>query len=141
MPGNGKQANWLLGLVGAVGGAALGYFAFFLLARQDIYGLVLPGALLGLGCGALSAGKTNVLGIVCGVLALLLGVFTEWQFQPFIPDESFGFFITHLQDLKSITLVLIAAGGLFGFWFGRGREGGVWPRRSKRVVESERPAK
>jgi hypothetical protein len=129
-----------VGLVGAVAGAAIGYWGFFELAHQGFYGLILPGALLGLGCGALSGGKSNALGIVCGVLAALVGIFTEWRFAPFIVNESFAYFITHVHELKSMTLILIAAGGLFGYWFGRGRAGGVWPRRSKHVVvEAHRP--
>jgi hypothetical protein len=133
MTDNTQRANLPLGLVGALGGAVVGYFTFFLLARLGYYALVLPGALLGIGCGALSGGKANVLGIVCGSLALLAGIFTEWRFAPFNKDHSFAYFITHVGDLGTVTLVSIAAGGLFGFWFGRGREGGAWPRRAKKV--------
>jgi len=142
MPENFKLVNWLLGLVGAVGGAAIGYFGFFVLERQGFYGLILPGSLLGLGCGALSGGKSNALGIVCGVLGALVGIFTEWRFDPFMVNDSFGYFITHLHERQSTTLVLMAAGGFFGYWFGRGRAGGVWPRRSKPVAaEAQRPPK
>jgi hypothetical protein len=73
------------------------------------------------------------LGVVCGVLATLLGIVTEWRFFPFIADGSFGYFVAHLHDLKMTTLVSIAVGGLFGFWFGRGREGGVWLRRASKA--------
>lgn len=125
---NVKNANWPLGLLGAVAGGAVGYFAFFLLARQGLYAMVLPGALLGLGCGALSGGKSNVLGVVCGLLGVLLGVFTEWRFAPFAADESFSFFVTHLKDVRTMALVMIALGGLFAFWFGKGRERRIWPR-------------
>lgn len=125
---NVKTANWPLGLLGAVGGGAVGYFAFFLLARQGLYAMVLPGALLGLGCGALSGGKSNVLGVVCGLLGVLLGVVTEWRFAPFAADESFSFFVTHLKDVRTMALVMIALGGLFAFWFGKGRHGGVCKR-------------
>jgi hypothetical protein len=133
MPDNTKSFNLQLGLVGALGGVVVGYFAFFLLARLGFYGLVLPGALLGIGCGALSGGKANLLGIACGLLAVLAGVFTEWRFAPFNKDDSFAYFVTHVGDLGTLTLASIAAGGLFGFWFGRGREGGAWPRRAKQV--------
>ena len=131
MPENESVTNWVLGVAGAIAGGLLGYFAFFLLARQGLYAMVLPGALLGLGCGSLSGIKSNVLGIVSGLLAVLLAVFTEWRFAPFVDDGSFGYFISHVHNLKSMTLIMIAVGGLFSFWFGRGREGGVWIRRSK----------
>ncbi len=123
--------NWLLGVVGGIVGGAIGYFAFFLIARQGFYAIVLPGALLGLGCGFLSGIQSNALGVVCGLVALLLGFFTEWRFAPFIVDDSFAYFITHVHDLKSITLIMIALGGFCGFWFGKGRAGGVGPRRSE----------
>ena len=123
--------NWLLGIVGGIVGGAIGYFAFFLIARQGLYAIVLPGALLGLGCGRLSGIQSNALGVVCGLVALLLGFFTEWRFFPFIVDGSFAYFITHVHNLKFITLIMIAVGGLFGFWFGKGRAPGVGPRRSE----------
>jgi hypothetical protein len=56
---------------------------------------------------------------------VLLGLFTEWRFAPFIADSSFGYFITHIHDLSIITLIMITIGGLCGFWFGMGREEGV----------------
>ncbi|HEV8000724.1 MAG TPA: hypothetical protein VGP63_12645, partial [Planctomycetaceae bacterium] len=133
MPSTAKNPNWFLALAGAIAGFAVGYAAFWLLVRLGIYGLVLPGALLGLGCGALSGGNSNRIGIVCGALALVAGILTEWRFAPFRADASLGFFLAHVQDLSTLTLVTIAGGGLFGFWFGRGREGGVWPRRVRKV--------
>ena len=126
-----NTTNWLLGIVGGIVGGAIGYFAFSLIASQGFYAIVLPGALLGLGCGFLSGITSNALGVVCGLVALLLGFFAEWRFAPFIVDDSFVYFITHVHNLKSITLIMIVAGGLFGFWFGKGRAPGVGPRRSE----------
>ena len=127
-----RTVDWLRGLAGAVGGGVLGYFAFFFLADRGLYAMVLPGALVGLGCGLLSGIKSNALGVVCGVVALLLGIVLEWRFAPFNADSSFAYFITHLHHLRSSTLVLIALGGLMGYWFGRGREGGALFRRRNR---------
>ena len=131
MAENVNTTNWLLGIVGGIVGGAIGYFAFSLIASQGFYAIVLPGALLGLGCGRLSGIQSNALGVVCGLVALLLGFFTEWRFAPFIVDGSFAYFITHVHNLKSITLIMIAAGGFCGFWFGKGRAPGVGPRRSE----------
>ncbi len=114
MAENVNTTNWLLGIVGGIVGGAIGYFVFFLIARQGFYAIVLPGALLGLGCGFLSGIQSNALGVVCGLVALLLGFFTEWRFAPFIVDDSFAYFITHVHNLKSITLIMIAAGGFGG---------------------------
>ena len=129
MSANDRDASWPLGLLGAVGGGALGYFAFFWLARQDFYALVFPGAALGLGCRLLSGGKSFGLGIVCGLLGLLLGPLTEWRFAPFVADGSLSYFLTHLSDLRPFTLMAIAAGGLLAFWFGKGRSQHPWRRR------------
>lgn len=118
--------NWLLGLVGAALGGAVGHFLFFVIVRQGFYAMVLPGALMGLGCGALSGFKSTTLGIVCGVMALLLGLFIEWQFAPFVVDDSLPYFLAHVHQLKTMSLAMIVLGGLFGYWFGRGQErGGV----------------
>lgn len=96
MDGKDKALRWPLGLLGAVGGGLLGYFAFFWIASQNLYAPALPGAAIGLGCGTLSGGRSRALGIVCGVLALLLGVFAEWRFAPFVDDPGLGFFLMHL---------------------------------------------
>jgi hypothetical protein len=131
-----RNANWPLGLLGAVAGGALGYFGFFFLARYGLYAIVLPGALVGLGCGGLSGGKSNLLGILCGLSGLLLGVFVDWRAGPFGVDPSLWFFVTHLHELPP-DLVLIALGGLCGFWFGRGREGGMWGRTGRAAIPKE----
>ena len=134
MAGRNSITNWLLGIVGGLVGGALGYFAFIFLARQGFYAMMLPGTLLGLGCGILSGVRSNVLGILCGLLAVLLGIFTEWRFAPFIDDKSFAFFITHVNDLRSMTLIMISAGGLLAYWLGKGREGRARIRRSESVT-------
>ncbi|MGI9427761.1 MAG: hypothetical protein ACR2NM_03825 [Bythopirellula sp.] len=139
MSRNVTAVNWLLGFLGGAAGAALGFYLFFLIARQGLYAMVLPGALVGLGCGFLSGMKSKLLGITCGVAALMLGLLIEWRFAPFAVDKSFAFFITHLQHLKPMTLILITIGALMGLWFGIGREGGVGPRRSVTAAGADDP--
>ena len=80
----------VLVLIGAVAGGLVGYFGFLWIARQGFYALVLPGGLLGLGA-SLFANRSTALCIVCGLLALALGVLAEWQFAPFIRDGSLGY--------------------------------------------------
>ncbi len=121
-----KSTNWILGVVGLVIGGAAGFFAFFWLVRQGFYAMVLPGALLGLGCGLLSRAKSELLGIICGLAALLLGLFIEWRFAPFAADDSLAYFIAHVHQLKGMTLLLIAVGGILAYWLGKGR-----PRRER----------
>lgn len=102
-------------IAGAVIGGILGYFAFFWIARQGFYGMVIPGGLLGTGAG-FAKPKSNWLAASCGVAALALGVFTEWKFDPFMKGESFTHFVLHIFDKEPITLLMIALGGAAGFW-------------------------
>lgn len=108
-----KDAALVLG--GAVLGGLIGHFAFGWLVRQGFYGLVLPGGLLGLGAG-LSSCHVRWPSVVCGVLALVAGLITEWRSFPFVADDSFGYFLSHVHQLKPITLLMLAAGTAIGFW-------------------------
>ena len=100
---------------GAIAGGLVGYWAFFWLAHQGLYGLILPGALLGLGA---SWRPNHSIGfcVGCGVAALALGVFAEWRFAPFIADQGLGYFLLHVLELQPVTLLMIAAGAFIGFW-------------------------
>lgn len=105
----------LIAALGAIGGAAVGWLAFFWIAQQGFYGIVLPGALLGLGAGVVS---TNAAWLpwLCGLAALVIGFLAEWCFSPFKDDSSLTFFIQNIHHLKPITLILIALGAVVGFW-------------------------
>jgi hypothetical protein len=109
--------NLALGFAGGAVGGLLGYFAFGWLAGQGFYAVALPGVLMGLGAGLCSKRRSITLVVVCGAAALALGVFAEWKHFPFIKNASFSYFISHLSDLKPITLLLIALGGVGGAWF------------------------
>jgi hypothetical protein len=106
----------LLGLVGAIVGGVLGFYTFRWLLGQDYYGLMIPGAFLGLGCGLLSQHHSLTRGILCGVAALIFALFTEWWFRPFVADESLKHFMTHLTDLKPVTLLMAVVGAFIAFW-------------------------
>lgn len=109
-------------LLGAAAGAVLGFFAFFWVARQGFYAMVLPGALLGLGGGLLARDRSVLRATICGVLALALGLFTEWRFRPFYADPGLGYFLAHVHQLQPLTLAMIAAGGGLAVWLALGRE-------------------
>ena len=105
-----------LGVVaGAIVGGVLGYYAFFWVLSQGFYGMILPGGLLGLGAGV-AKNKSLPLAIGCGVAALGLGLFTEWNYRPFNADDSFTYFLTHVFDNPALTLLMISVGGFLGFW-------------------------
>jgi hypothetical protein len=105
----------LLVLAGAIAGGLIGYLGFLWITRQGFYALVLPGALVGVGASLFSIRSTGLC-IVCGLLALAFGFLAEWRFAPFIANGSFGYFVTHIHQLKPITLLMIAAGAVIGFW-------------------------
>jgi hypothetical protein len=96
--------------MGAAIGGAVGYFVFFWVVHQGFYGLIIPPGLLGLGAGLCARRRSQTLGIICGVAGLLLAIFTEWRFAPFIDDNSFLYMLTHLHQLRSITLIMMAIG-------------------------------
>ena len=125
-----KPTDYLLGLVGAIGSGA-GLLRLLPSGPRRLLRNDSSGALVGIGCGALSGCQSNVLGLVCCVLACALGIFTEWRYAPFNADDSFSFFVAHLHDLSRTALISMAVGGFFGYWFGRGRPGGAWLRKER----------
>jgi len=109
----------ILGLIGAVAGAVLGYYTIQWLRHYNLYGMMIPGALLGLGCGLLAQHPSQVRGVICGLAAIGLGLFTEWSFFPFIDDNSPGYFLKNITALTPVTLGMIAAGAFFACWLGK----------------------
>lgn len=108
-----------LGLIGAVAGGVLGYYTFMWIVGQGFYGLMIPGGLLGLGCGLLSQDSSQVRGVLCAVAAAMLGLFTEWRFAPFNADPSFTYLVQHVTELRQITLIMLFFGAFFAYWLGK----------------------
>jgi hypothetical protein len=107
--------NTLLVLGGAVVGGLVGCWAFGWALAQGFYALILPGGLLGLGAG-LARNRSLVLAVVCGLLATALGVFAEWHYRPWVKDDSLSYFLLNFHKNDSLTLLMIAIGGVLGFW-------------------------
>lgn len=108
------KSAYLVICCGLLGGT-LGYLAFAWLLTQGFYGLVLPGGLLGLGAG-IPRNTSRTVAVVCGGLALGLGLYTEWRFFPFKADGSLGYFLSHLQQLKPATWLMLAVGTVLGWY-------------------------
>lgn len=119
--------NLLAALGGTLAGGTVGYFAFIWIARQGFYALILPGAMAGLGASLLVSDRSVLRGVLCGLFAVGLGMFAEWRFAPFIKDDHFGYFLAHVSRLQPITLLMIAAGGGFGYWLALGKDRGIKP--------------
>lgn len=111
-----NAANILLGVLGGMIGAVIGWFVFFWAARQGFYMLALPGGLLGAGAGLLMRRRSLPFALVCAVAALALGLLAEWRLAPFRADASLGYFLAHLHQLQPITLLMVALGAFLGFW-------------------------
>jgi hypothetical protein len=105
----------LLAIAGAIVGGAIGCWVFGWLLDQGLYGLVLPGGLLGIGAG-FARPRSIFIPIACGVAALVLGIVAEWQHFPFRVDQSFTYFVSHFYDLQPATLLMIGLGAVVGFW-------------------------
>jgi hypothetical protein len=110
-----------LGLLGAIIGGTVGYFVFIWIAHQGFYALMLPGLLLGEGAGLLARRRSVALGITAAVLAIFLGLFSEWKIAPFAADPSFAYFLAHVQDLKPLTLIFVALGAFLAYRGAAGR--------------------
>jgi hypothetical protein len=106
------KSAYLVICCGLLGGT-FGYLAFAWLLTQGFYGLVLPGGMLGLAAG-IPRNTSRAVAVVCGVLALGLGLYTEWRFFPFKADGSFGYFLAHLHQLKPISWLMLAVGTVMG---------------------------
>jgi len=113
-------AAWGRGVLGAVIGGAIGFFAFKWLLTQGYYGLALPAILLAIGFSMGSKRPMVLGGIFCAIAGLGLMIFSEWYTSPFVKDKSLGFFLRNLGELQPVTLIFIAVGTAVAFWFGRG---------------------
>jgi hypothetical protein len=109
----------LLGIVGAILGGLAGFYTFGWLWKHGFYGLMIPGAFLGLGCSLLARHPSIARGAFCGIAGLGLSLFTEWWFSWFKDDPSFRYFLTHVKDLDAVTLLMIGVGSAIAFWVGK----------------------
>ena len=123
-------ADLIPGLIGAAVGGAIGYYLYVWGIHQSLKAGVVPGAMVGLGGGLLSARPSRVRGVVCGLAALGLGLFAEWKNFPFVADDGLGYFLGHVHQLQPLTLIMIALGTFVGFrWGGDGFRPGAWRKR------------
>ncbi len=121
----------VMSLVGAAIGAAVGVFLFVWLKHRGYYGLVIPGAMLGLGCNLLSRRRSIVRGAVAGVAASLVGLLSEWKFFP-RNNDSLEYFVTHPATVENVTWIMVGFGTLFAFWWGKDASPWIGDRSSAR---------
>jgi hypothetical protein len=114
--------DWIMKLVpgliaGAVGGV-VGYALYKWGLGQGLQAGVVPGAFIGLGSGLVSDRPSRVRGAICGIAALAVGIYAEWQNFPFNADGSLGYFLAHIHTLKPLVLIMIALGAFLGYRWG-----------------------
>lgn len=105
----------ILAAAAAVAGGILGVYGFLWVSRQGFYALLLPGGLTGIGASLFRCRSVSI-PIFTAVLSLLLGIVAEWRFAPFVADSHFGYFLSHLQDLRPVTMLMIGGGAVLGLW-------------------------
>jgi hypothetical protein len=103
-------------IIGAILGGVLGFFATGWLARQGLYSVILPGALMGLGTLPGKGYQGAFIPFLLGPLGVVAVYLAEWHYFPFIKDDSLSYFAQHLSSLKPITHVLALLGGFIAFW-------------------------
>jgi hypothetical protein len=120
----------ILGTIGATIGGLLGYFVFVWLVSRGLYGMIIPGAFLGLGCSLFARHHSILRGAFCGVAALFLGFYTEWRVFPG-DDTSLNHFIAHLHNRGAVTWIMILLGAGIAAWLGK--DSGFSFRRTRPV--------
>lgn len=99
----------VMALLGGVCAGAVGYLVFFWLLSQGLYGLAIPGGLIGLGT-LVAKPRSWATPIICGVLGLSFSLVAEWKHAPFRADDSLSYFLQHIHQLKVWTLIMVAVG-------------------------------
>jgi hypothetical protein len=107
--------NSLKNLLGALVGGFVGYWVFVWFLGHSFYAMIAPGGLLGLGASFFRHRSFLLPIATCG-MAMFLGVFTEWKHFPFKKDESLGFFLQNVGNLKPVTLLMIGLGAALAFY-------------------------
>jgi Ca2+/Na+ antiporter len=120
MENRGVSLAIIRGATGAVLGAVIGSAIFLALLKIGLYALIVPGALTGMGGAWLSRIYSPVVGVICLVIGAVVTILCEWYKFPFIADDSFIYFVTHLHQLKAMALLLGGIGIVVAFMFGKG---------------------
>ena len=120
---SGDLLTVLRGSGGALAGALAGFVIFtLLLDYTGVYAMAIPGALVGIVCGYCINRRSLLLGIICGGIAAVNMILSEWWNFPFKKDESLWFFLQNLSQLSGLFWLSLLLGGGLAFWFGQGNE-------------------
>lgn len=112
------------GVLGAIAGGVLGFFAFEWLSSVGLYAIVLPGAFVGLGCGMLARNRSIFFAVFCFVIGIVSSLLGEWHTKWFVDDagndQGLAYFIQHIhQSRGGIALIAVLLNGVIAGWLGR----------------------
>ena len=109
----------VVSILGGAVGAAVGVLVFRWIASKGYYAMILPGASLGLGVHLTALDRSKIRGVLAALAALALGLATEAYLFPKGADRSWAGFFNDLLRPGQVEALMIAAGGLFGYWWGK----------------------
>jgi len=114
-----------LGILGALLGGVVGFFLFRFLHGQGLYFMVLPGVMVGLGCGLAARSRSFVFSIIAMAIAIPVAIFCEWKTDVFLCDDGqtimgIGEYVSRMVELRGKQLpIFIGLNGLLALWLGR----------------------
>ena len=76
-----------LGIFGALLGAVVSFFLFQFLIRRGLYFIVLPGALVGFGCGLAARSRSFAFALIAVAIAIPATIFCEWKSDAYLCDD------------------------------------------------------
>ena len=94
-----------LGIFGALLGAVVSFFLFQFLIRRGLYFIVLPGALVGFGCGLAARSRSFAFALIAVAIAIPATIFCEWKSDAFLCDDGktlmgIGEYISRMIELR-----------------------------------------
>ena len=107
-----------LACAGAMVGAGVGGFLAGLASHAGFYAVIIVGITTGFGAVLIGRRHDLVIGIMAGVIALVGSLLTEWWLYPFIADDSLGYFVQHLGDLRGFSMLVHGVGAVCAFYIG-----------------------
>jgi hypothetical protein len=98
-----------LACLGAIAGALLGALLTYAASRAGFYAIILVGIAAGFGATIAARRGGWIIATIAILIALVVGLYTEWYTFPFVADDSLTYFIQHLGDLPTFRLLVHAA--------------------------------
>lgn len=108
------------GIGAALAAVVVAYFAIYLLKKNGFYAMMLPGLLVGSACGYASGCRSQVLGIVSLLIAIVASVLLEWQI---FYNEPLPRFLANFHTIGTLKIGMHLFGAVMAYWFGTGRLG------------------